>query len=320
MIPQQSLTREKFTQLFRASAEKRFRESPAKGISTNAKVPIEVAKEWLDGTSIPPPNKLNLLIPVMHDIQHLRPAYRELHNREQLLAAKASAPPAPISETQIQLAGGQKQTLVQYKRPERLLSVVPNPPPGSGEVEKKEAPSGKEEAWGDRLRRLRLAAGMTDKDLAGLLKVTRSSINFWEQGAIKPTGERWQGLVDLFPELRSVLPRGRETQKPGRKSKMEEVVAAPPPPVPTQPKAKEPVQEEPKMDQQPDKNVSRQKQPKLKTAATSITSAMDWIEVLGRLKNDLPALNEMFVLAARDGLDLDGLKAIVTRFVERQRR
>lgn len=87
------------------------------------------------------------------------------------------------------------------KRPAQL-HVVPNPPPSEKPVEQYYfAPETKPEAFHDALRRLRVASGSTQDEVASLLEVTYRAVCAWESGVNNPVRDHYTKLLVIFPEL-----------------------------------------------------------------------------------------------------------------------
>lgn len=70
-------------------------------------------------------------------------------------------------------------------------------------------------AFGDALRSVRIASGMSQKDVADLVGVTDNAVHGWETNEYSPVRENYEKIIELFPSLKyEPEPDWRNIQKP----------------------------------------------------------------------------------------------------------
>lgn len=131
--------------------------------------PAERITDWLTGRTVP----------AGRDLARLHGCLPRLRAYRDLLAASRPAQADPLA-------------------PPTLPPCLPSStPPGKTPP----VPDTKQEPCAPLLRKLRVEAGMSQREVGKLVGVDNSLIGFWERGAMPIPDERRKALIDLFPPL-----------------------------------------------------------------------------------------------------------------------
>lgn len=173
----------------RALVEQRARHGYSRhAIANHCGVSTSKIAEWEDGTGIPDPQTFKRLRGML----------------PRLIATPPNWGPQPFGSIA-------DREVAKVKAEAAAIKPEPKPEP---------------EEFGDALRRIRKAQGMTQKELGAVFGLVGSAITNWEQGSNGPTSENISRLYDLLPELKAAVDAGtvkapivREfSVKPGRKT------------------------------------------------------------------------------------------------------